>query len=53
MSGADITLELSISSLQVVSSFVCSVAILRLLPHHYLQGHHNLHCKVRPDQQFD
>jgi hypothetical protein len=51
-SGADIAFEFSTSSLQVVSSFACSVASLRVLPDYYLPGHHNLHCKVFADHQF-
>ena len=50
---ADITFKLSVSSLQVASSFACSVASLSLFPDHYLPGHHNLHCKVLADHQFD
>jgi hypothetical protein len=52
-SGADITFEFIISSVQVASSFACSVESLSLLPDHYLPGHDNLHCKVFVDHQFD
>jgi hypothetical protein len=47
------TFEFDISSLQVTSSFTCSVASLSLLPDHYLPGHHTLHCKVLADLHFD
>jgi hypothetical protein len=37
----------------VASSFAGSVARLSLLPDHYLPLHHNLHCRVSADNQFD
>jgi hypothetical protein len=31
----------------------CAVAMLSMFPDLYLLGHHNLHCKVLADHQFD